>query len=71
MEHRKLVAAALGTAVLVLIGVGVATLSSGFKLAVGSISAGDGRDRASVRGGTARARLRSRPAVGLPCATRR
>ena len=40
MEHRKLVAEALGTAVLVLIGVGVATLSFGFKLAGGSMSAG-------------------------------
>ena len=40
MEHRKLVAEALGTAVLVLIGVGVATLSFGFKLAGGSTSAG-------------------------------
>ncbi len=40
MEHRKLVAEALGTAVLVLVGVGVATLSFGFKLAGGSMSAG-------------------------------
>ncbi len=40
MEHRKFVAEALGTAVLVLIGVGVATLSFGFKLAGGSVSAG-------------------------------
>ena len=40
MEHRKLVAEALGTAVLVLVGVGVATLSFGFKLSGGSTSAG-------------------------------
>ncbi len=40
MEHRKFVAEALGTAVLVLVGVGVATLSFGFKLAGGSMSAG-------------------------------
>lgn len=40
MEHRKLVAEAFGTAVLVLVGVGVATLSFGFKLAGGSMSAG-------------------------------
>lgn len=40
MVHRKLVAEALGTALLVLIGVGVATLSFGFKLTGGSMSAG-------------------------------
>lgn len=40
MSHRKLVAEALGTAVLVIVGVGVATLSFGFKLAGGSVSAG-------------------------------
>ena len=40
MTHRKLVAEALGTAVLVIIGVGVATLSFGFKLAGSSIAAG-------------------------------
>jgi aquaporin Z len=40
MEHRKLVAEAVGTALLVLIGVGVATLSFGFKLTGGSTSAG-------------------------------
>ena len=40
MEHRKLVAEALGTALLVFIGVGVATLSFGFKLTGVSTSAG-------------------------------
>lgn len=40
MTHRKLAAEALGTAVLVIVGVGVATLSFGFKLAGVSISAG-------------------------------
>ncbi len=40
MAHRKLVAEALGTAVLVFIGAGVATLSFGFKLAGPSTSAG-------------------------------
>ncbi len=40
MGHRKLVAEAFGTAVLVLVGVGVATLSFGFKLSGGSVSAG-------------------------------
>jgi aquaporin Z len=40
MTHRKLVAEALGTAVLVIVGVGVATLSFGFHLAGTSISAG-------------------------------
>ena len=40
MEHRKLVAEALGTALLVFLGVGVATLSFGFKLTGLSISAG-------------------------------
>ena len=39
-QHRKLVAEALGTAVLVIVGVGVATLSFGFKLDGLSISAG-------------------------------
>lgn len=40
MEHRKLFAEALGTALLVIIGVGVATLTFGFKLAGASTSAG-------------------------------
>jgi aquaporin Z len=40
MTHRKLVAEALGTAVLVIVGVGVATLSFGFRLDGLSISAG-------------------------------
>ena len=40
MTHRKFVAEALGTAVLVIIGVGVATLSFGFKLTGLSTSAG-------------------------------
>jgi len=40
MEHRKLFAEALGTALLVFCGVGVATLSFGFKLTGGSTSAG-------------------------------
>jgi aquaporin Z len=40
MEPRKLVAEALGTALLVIVGVGVATLSFGFKLAGSSTSAG-------------------------------
>ena len=40
MQARKLVAEALGTALLVLIAVGVATLSFGFKLAGTSVSAG-------------------------------
>ena len=40
MQHRKLVAEVLGTALLVLVGVGVATLSFGFKLAGASTSAG-------------------------------
>src|SRR5437764_607626 len=40
MTHRKLVAEALGTALLVFVGVGVATLSFGFKLAGSSVSAG-------------------------------
>ena len=40
MTHRKLVAEALGTAVLVLFGVGAATLSFGFKLAGSSTAAG-------------------------------
>ena len=40
MQIRKLVAEALGTAVLVFVGVGVATLSFGFKLAGVSTSAG-------------------------------
>jgi aquaporin Z len=40
MQPRKLVAEALGTALLVLIAVGVATLTFGFKLTGGSISAG-------------------------------
>jgi aquaporin Z len=40
MQIRKLVAEALGTAVLVFVGVGVATLSFGFKLAGTSTSAG-------------------------------
>ncbi len=39
-EHRKLVAEAVGTALLVIVGVGVATLSFGFKLTGGSVSAG-------------------------------
>jgi aquaporin Z len=38
--HRKLAAEALGTAVLVIVGVGVATLSFGFKLTGSSVSAG-------------------------------
>ena len=40
MELRKFVAEALGTALLVFLAVGVATLSFGFKLAGGSTSAG-------------------------------
>lgn len=40
MQPRKLVAEALGTALLVLVAVGVATLSFGFKLDGGSTSAG-------------------------------
>jgi aquaporin Z len=40
MQIRKLVAEALGTAVLVFVGVGVATLSFGFRLAGTSTSAG-------------------------------
>ena len=40
MTHRKFAAEAVGTAVLVIIGVGVATLSFGFKLAGVSTSAG-------------------------------
>ena len=40
MTHRKLVAEALGTALLVFVGVGVATLSFGFKLTGSSVSAG-------------------------------
>lgn len=40
MEHRKLFAETLGTALLVIIGVGVATLTFGFKLMGGSTSAG-------------------------------
>ena len=40
MTHRKLAAEALGTAVLVIVGVGVATLSFGFKLTGLSTSAG-------------------------------
>lgn len=40
LEHRKLVAEALGTASLVIVGVGVATLSFGFKLTGSSMSAG-------------------------------
>jgi aquaporin Z len=40
MQIRKLIAEALGTAVLVFVGVGVATLSFGFKLAGASTSAG-------------------------------
>lgn len=40
MTHRKFAAEALGTAVLVIVGVGVATLSFGFKLAGTSVSAG-------------------------------
>lgn len=40
MVHRKLAAEALGTALLVFLGVGVATLSFGFKLTGQSTSAG-------------------------------
>src|SRR5436305_9806361 len=40
MTHRKFVAEALGTALLVIVGVGVATLSFGFKLTGSSTSAG-------------------------------
>lgn len=40
MAHRKLVAEALGTAILVFVGVGVASLSFGFRLTGLSISAG-------------------------------
>lgn len=40
MQPRKFVAEALGTALLVLVAVGVATLTFGFKLTGGSISAG-------------------------------
>ncbi len=40
VEHRKLVAEALGTALLVLVAVGVATMSFGFKLTGSSTSAG-------------------------------
>ncbi len=40
MMHRKLVAEAIGTALLVIIAVGVATLSFGFKLTGSSTSAG-------------------------------
>jgi aquaporin Z len=40
MEHRKLVAEALGTALLVIVAVGTATLSFGFKLFGSSSSAG-------------------------------
>jgi aquaporin Z len=40
MTHRKFVAEALGTAVLVIVGVGAATLSFGFRLTGLSISAG-------------------------------
>lgn len=40
MVHRKLAAEALGTALLVFVGVGVATMSFGFKLAGFSTSAG-------------------------------
>lgn len=40
MKHRKLVAEALGTALLVFVAVGVATLSFGFKLTGSSPSAG-------------------------------
>jgi aquaporin Z len=40
MEHRKLVAEALGTALLVVVAVGTATLSFGFKLFGASTSAG-------------------------------
>jgi aquaporin Z len=40
LKHRNLVAEALGTALLVIVGVGVATLSFGFKLTGSSTSAG-------------------------------
>lgn len=40
MTHRKLVAEGLGTAILVIVGVGVATLSFGFRVAGHSPSAG-------------------------------
>ena len=40
LQHRKLVAEALGTALLVFVGVGAATLSFGFKLTGPSTSAG-------------------------------
>ena len=40
MQHRNLVAEALGTALLVIVGVGVATFSFGFKLTGSSTSAG-------------------------------
>ncbi len=40
VEHRKLVAEALGTALLVIVAVGAATLSFGFKLTGSSTSAG-------------------------------
>src|SRR5438477_182792 len=40
MTARKFVAELIGTALLVIVGVGVATLSFGFKLAGGSTSAG-------------------------------
>src|SRR5947209_13917723 len=40
MSHRKLVAEALGTAILVIVGVGVATVSFGCKFAGTSTSAG-------------------------------
>jgi aquaporin Z len=40
MQHRKLVAEVLGTALLVIVGVGVATLSFGLKFAGTSVSAG-------------------------------
>lgn len=40
MDLRKLLTEALGTALLVILGVGTATLAFGFKLAGGSISAG-------------------------------
>ncbi len=55
MTHRKFVAEALGTAVLVMVGVGVATLSFGFKL-VGTFLTSCGR-RLARAGSTAVDRL--------------
>ena len=71
MDFRKLLAEFLGTLILVVVAVGVATESFGFKLFGLSYAAGRRGHRARLRARARRPRLRHRPDLGLPRQPRR